>query len=459
MKQKIFVLIVLLMTTLGNVWAYDFSVKNEDGVAIYYHIIDGGVEVSGGHSGKSCIKIPESVSYNGNDYAVIAIREKAFYFYTNLKTIDIPCSVKSIGYEAFSASGLESISFPKSITSIRSGTFYDCKSLTSVEIPSSVTTIMENAFHGCEQLTSIELPNSITFIDRGAFSECYNLASVKLPNAVTSIERSTFYGCKFSSIEIPESVTSINEYAFMKCDRLVSFSIPHNVSYIGWDAFNGCTNMKSLTVNIESPNGITLYNDAFRNLPTETCILHVPLGSKELYANADLWKDFANIVEIIPCAAPVITIQDNQLLVTCETEDAKIHTSITSDDFNNFENNSGEAIPLTGQYLVTSYATADGYEQSEPATAVLVWSKVIDVESGIDAIEMGTERALLLRSIGENIEIVGTAADETICVYNISGQQFYTGKSTVDRTIIPVALNKGEIYIIKVGEQSIKYQF
>ncbi len=35
----------------------------------------------------------------------------------------------------------------------------------------------------------------------------------------------------------------------------------------------------------------------FRGSPTETCTLHVPKGTKDLYMNADQWKDFLNIID------------------------------------------------------------------------------------------------------------------------------------------------------------------
>ena len=38
--------------------------------------------------------------------------------------------------------------------------------------------------------------------------------------------------------------------------------------------------------------------DVFYGVPKETCTLHVPKGTKDLYMNADQWKDFLlNIVD------------------------------------------------------------------------------------------------------------------------------------------------------------------
>ncbi len=60
------------------------------------------------------VKIPESVTYNGNTY-----------------------SVTSIGYAAFAyCSSLTSVEFPNSVTSIGDDAFAYCSSLTSVELSS-----------------------------------------------------------------------------------------------------------------------------------------------------------------------------------------------------------------------------------------------------------------------------------------------------------------------------------
>ncbi|WP_277821223.1 leucine-rich repeat protein [Palleniella muris] len=273
-------------------------------------------------------------------------------------------------------------------------------------------------------------------------------------------------------MELPNSIVSINPYTFRDCKKLSSIILPKSITFIGKEAFDNCANNAYVTVNVSNPSKITLGTSVFKNVSTNNCSLYVPFGSKELYATAEQWKAFGNIVEMPEstepdmsdqptekCATPVITLHGNELVVTCATENARIRTTITSDDMTKVTHQSGEVFSLAGLYLVTSYAKASGKEQSELATAVLVWSKAADMETGVDAIDMNTDRALLIRSVGENIEIAGTSADETISLYNISGQQLYMGKSTTNATTIPVALTHGEVYIIKVGEQSIKYKF
>ncbi|MBR7093175.1 MAG: leucine-rich repeat domain-containing protein, partial [Prevotella sp.] len=44
-----------------------------------------------------------------------------------------------------------------------------------------------------------------------------------------------------------------------------------------------------------------------------TCTLHVPIGSKEKYKAADVWKDFLNIVEDLPTG--IVSIDNSQLAI------------------------------------------------------------------------------------------------------------------------------------------------
>ena len=72
---------------------------------------------------------------------------------------------------------------------------YACANLKSIEIPDIVTSIGNFAFSGCKGLTSIELPNSLTTIGDYAFYYCNNLTSIEIPNSVTSIGEYAFFSC------------------------------------------------------------------------------------------------------------------------------------------------------------------------------------------------------------------------------------------------------------------------
>jgi hypothetical protein len=81
---------------------------------------------------------------------VISIEDHAFRECSSLSSIDIPNSVRSIGYYAF----------------------YNCYSLTAVNLPNSITSIGPRAFYYCSSLSLIVIPQSVSEVGFQSFSEC-----------------------------------------------------------------------------------------------------------------------------------------------------------------------------------------------------------------------------------------------------------------------------------------------
>jgi len=141
--------------------------------------------------------------------------------------------VTTIGYGAFSQTGITSVSIPDTVTTI-AGEAFAYGRLTSVTIPSSVRTLGRGAFSG-NQLSSIAIPDSITVIPQDAFAN-NQLTSLVIPDSITTIGVSGFWSNPLTSVVIPDSVTTIDAYAF-GYSRLVSVTIPASVTFIGAYAF------------------------------------------------------------------------------------------------------------------------------------------------------------------------------------------------------------------------------
>lgn len=330
----------------------------------------------------------------------------AFQRCTNLSSVTIGSSVEVIGERAFQGcSSLTSITIPRSVNSVIMGAFSGCSSLASIVvedgntfydsregcnaiiqksnntlvegcmntiIPNDVSTIGTIAFSGRSGLKSITIPNSVSVIETGAFYECTNLATVTLGNRVKSIFNYAFFGCNnlksinlpegletigelafddcfsLTSITIPSSVKAIESACFAHCNSLTSINIPSSISSIDSHAFAECIALNSVIVNRQSP--VTIDNSVFFKCPNPT--LYVPVGCKEGYGNAIVWKDFKEIKEFVRKESTTYSVEEDKSLNVCVVEPTEkkveIPESVTVDSktypvtaiaANAFENN------------------------------------------------------------------------------------------------------------------------
>ena len=308
-------------TKIGDLY-YNLNSENKTAEVTYY---DRSSEYNKYYVSGTVV-IPEKIVYRDIEYSVTEIGEKAFFYCSDLTSVEIPNSVTSIGSEAFYRSGLTSIDIPNSVTSIGEEAFSRCPALTSLEIGNSVTSIGEEAFYNCYRLTSVIIPNSVISIGKSAFKYCYGLTSVEIGNSVTSIGEEAFHDCtdltrvEISDLEawckinflipylfsklyssnplycahhlylngvevtdlvIPDSVTEIGNYVFAGCSGLTSVEIPNSVTSIGEDAFYDCTGLTKVEISdLEAWCKI--------NFPSSANPLYY---AKHLYLNGEEVKD------------------------------------------------------------------------------------------------------------------------------------------------------------------------
>ena len=258
------------------------------------------------------LEIPTSVTSIGNH---------AFYGCNGLTSVEFPSNLSSIGDWAFSnCSGLTSVDLPSSITKMGECVFYYCKNLSSVKLPSEITAISNGAF-GYSSLKDIELPAGITSIGDDAFVNCSNLQNINLPSGITTIGTGAFWDCSnLTNVILPSALASIGAIAFANCSNLANVTLSSNITSIGYSAFSDCNSLKKLTISkdVTSIKDIRFYYEYdelelesvyvawenpieagsfFDRIKISNCTLYVPQGTKEAYANADVWKDFGNIIE------------------------------------------------------------------------------------------------------------------------------------------------------------------
>lgn len=305
-----------------------------------------------GYNAQGALVIPESVSYEGHDYAVTVIGNAAFMYCFNLTSLTIPNSVNAIEEAAFAyCSGFTGdLVIPNSVNTIEASAFHtcygfdgtlilgsgvtgigawafnSCDSLTGVlNIPSNVASIGEDAFVYCKfdgiivdpenpnydsrndcnaiietstnELTTgcknTVIPNTVTAIGNNAFKGITGMTSIEIPDSVVSIGDNAFAFCfDFTGdLVIPNSVETIGESAFFQCEGLDGkLVIGESVSYIGDMAFRKCSHISSAVslATIPPVLGNDLGGMAFAEFGIQT--LTVPCGCVEAYQDSQ-WYD------------------------------------------------------------------------------------------------------------------------------------------------------------------------
>lgn len=186
---------------------------------------------------------------NVGDYAFSEMNDICF--------VELPNTLKSIGYNSFSSADMYEITLPEGLEEIAAYAFSWCGGLTSVTIPSTVINLDPTSFAGnsLENLTVAEgnplyeSPEGSNAIIRKADNVLFiGTPSTVIPATVTAIGDNAFYNnYGIKSMVIPEGVKAIGEFAFAYSGAFKTITLPHSLTTIGKAAFNGCNAMDEVS--------------------------------------------------------------------------------------------------------------------------------------------------------------------------------------------------------------------
>lgn len=208
--------------------------------AQYYTTIS--ESVFSGNKKITYVILPEGVKFIGEDKDP---NNGAFEDCTELKGIDLPVTLTSIGDSAFKGcTKLTQLSIPKAVTSIGNSAFEGDSSLFMVYIKdyeySSMTSIGDEAFKNCSKLerfgsdAEFVLPGYLVTIGAYAFEKCYSIKKVTLPDSVKDQKQSD------GSIK-----KGLGDGAFINCTGMTDLALS-GVETISEEAFSGCINLLSV---------------------------------------------------------------------------------------------------------------------------------------------------------------------------------------------------------------------
>ena len=274
---------------------------------------------------------------------------------------------------------------------------------------------------------------------------------------VTAFGDNAFKECGgLKSVTIPSSVTSLGSNCFEMCSDLKSLIIPSSVTSLDDCCFNDCPKLEKATFQGKLPKhtiGCGLLS---------TCIFYVPkaylqdykdaLGSKYSYIYASKDSESGEEKPIEQCAVPTISYADGKLTFASSTPNAEYHYTITDTDMASDAYSQDGIVKLSAAYNISAYATADGYEPSDNATATLYWVEA-NLQNTTTNINQTATRGIIVTSNDGIVTLSGLNNDETVRFYTVDGKQLGAAKAVNGAASQAVSES---VVIAKMGNQTIK---
>ena len=152
---------------------------------------------------------------------ILELCDYAFYK-TNLASITLPSTLKTIGSYSFAYNCFDIISIPENVTTIEKYSFGYCYSLKEVEYnaiaaETGITSLLNSVFSNCSNIKVINIGTKVTKIPVGLFSQTgVEIVNILGESELTAIEKYAFYSC--SNLE------DINYGRYYKYWKLIEFS-------------------------------------------------------------------------------------------------------------------------------------------------------------------------------------------------------------------------------------------
>ena len=217
---------------------------------------------------------------------------ECFEYCNNITNFVFGENVKYIpSYICKGLTGLTSVTIPKSVERIGSGSFSNCTGLREVVINAdSCIAISSTSFAGCTEIETFSFGDNVKNIPSYLCYGMSNLRSVTIPDSVINIGERAFYNCSgLTSITIPDAVTNIGSASFYGCDHITNIIFGSGLRNIGDNAFENCTEVVRIkSFGTEAP---TVQSATFSGM-SDNVIVNVPCGYASVYENAAYWHRF-----------------------------------------------------------------------------------------------------------------------------------------------------------------------
>ena len=246
--------------------------------------------------------------------------------------------------------------------------FIWCGNLTKLDVShfdTSNVTDMKEMFNGCSKLRVIDVSHFDTgkaVIMDELFHRCNSLETVDVSNFKTS------------------QTDNLHEM-FRECRMLTTLNLSSfNTKQVTqmYRMFDGCTALKTIFVSNDwSTEKVEDSSSMFNNctsLVGEMGTIYDGNNTDHTYAHIDGGVNNPGYLSRLSynrkCATPTIAYDKGELVFTCETEGVTFFSEVKVADA---KSNEGERVKLDTSYIISVYATKEGYAGSDEATAIIQW--------------------------------------------------------------------------------------
>ena len=259
------------------------------------------------------IDIPSHVMFDGQSFAVTAIRCDAFRG-SKISRVNIPSTVRTIGPMAFLRTKIKTINIPSSVEIIQNDAFYGCNKLKVIQLHEGVRNIGSATFSRCRNLKQLTIPSSVRFIGDFCFGECVNLRDVQFLGEPDSCGAGVFIDCGLikpvhtsryllfvpptyqGTYAIPNGITIIPGGILEFCEHLDTIIFPESIDSICIETYvsQQCWIFQSKNPPVLhiSPDFPDLYPQI-----NESISFVVPQGCRDSYSESPSWLGITNITE------------------------------------------------------------------------------------------------------------------------------------------------------------------
>ena len=233
---------------------------------------------------------------------VIEIPAQCFVNCQNFKKLVLPSTLRKIKQCAFYNTRMEEVVFREGLECIENAAFHGSGELKKVLLPNTCLELEGFVFSMCDSLKELRLPEGIKRIPNNFASFCNVLEKVNIPENVEIISDYAFQWCfALKNIKFPEGLKTIGHTAFHYCNP-DSIVFPESLQYIGGGCCRYWKNLKTIYSKSqippfcdEDPDNSGVYS--FGGLTSTDIPVYVPVGSADLYRNAQGWSYFSNFIE------------------------------------------------------------------------------------------------------------------------------------------------------------------